>query len=88
MTQLSDFHVTLQANQQIYDSLLTFLNRSPSLKTFYLNLQYEKELNLMSNYIDLKNLYETLNGLKKCRKVNIQTPHGSINYSLPNIDST
>ncbi|KAL4463143.1 hypothetical protein ABPG74_007144 [Tetrahymena malaccensis] len=87
LTELDNFSVNLQATQEIFDSLHKLLIKSTNLKNFNVTYKYELEKNKMDIFIDLKNIYETLNNLKKC-SVNIQTPHGSINYVLPNKDSS
>ncbi|KAL4496468.1 hypothetical protein ABPG72_014698 [Tetrahymena utriculariae] len=87
LAELEDFNVNLQATQEIFDSLHKLLVRSTNLKKYNVTYKYEKEKNKMDKFIDLKNIYETLNNLKKC-SVNIQTPHGNISYALPNKDST
>ncbi|EAR91819.1 telomerase component p95 (macronuclear) [Tetrahymena thermophila SB210] len=80
LTELEDFDITIQATQEIYDSLHKLLIKSTSLKEFQLRLNQTQKQNKM---VDLGNIYKTLNDLKQV-SVKIETENICISYQLLN----
>ncbi|EAR91820.1 telomerase component p95 (macronuclear) [Tetrahymena thermophila SB210] len=80
LTELEDFNITIQATQEIYDSLHKLLIKSIRLKKFQLKLNQAQKQNKI---VDLGNIYKTLNDLKQV-SVKIETENICVSYQLLN----